>query len=58
MTRKRALESECEALQRKKQNSASMASRTAVDISLESAIANFHSKSKCGPDFVCTCDII
>ncbi len=32
-----------------------MASKRALDISVESAIANFHSKSKLGPDFVCPC---
>ena len=49
------LEPESEALLRKKQNRVSMASKRALDISLETAIANFHSKAKFGPDFVCTC---
>ena len=52
--KKRALEPESEALLRKKQNRVSMASKRALDISVETAIANVHSKAKFDPDFVCT----
>ena len=52
---KRVLEPESDALLRKEQNKASMATKRASNVLVQDAIAAFHSKSKCGPDFVRTC---
>jgi len=55
MAKKRALETPVETLHRQEQNRTSMAKKRASVVPIENCIANFQSKVKVGPEFVCTC---
>jgi len=52
---KRALEEPVETLHRQEQNRTSMAKKRASVVPIGNCIANFQSKLKVGPEFVCTC---
>ena len=55
MAKTRALESPSEASHRQEKNRTQMATRRTMNVSVDSAITRFLSKTKLGPDFVCTC---
>jgi len=50
-----ALETPVETLHRQEQNRTSMAKKRASVVLIGNCIANFQSKVKVGPEFVCTC---
>ena len=52
---KREFESPAETLARQERNRACKAAKRLSNISTEKAISNFHSLTKFGPEFVCTC---
>ena len=54
-SRKRALESPEQMLLRKQTNKEHMSCKRSKGVSVEEAITAFHSETKAGPDFVCTC---
>ena len=53
--KKRASETRVEMVQRQEQNRARIAKKRALVVPMEKCIADFHSKIKQGPEFVCTC---
>lgn len=55
IAKKRALQTESEALQRQRNNRIVMAKKRASTVSVDNAIATFLSKVKLGPECVCVC---
>ena len=52
--KKRALETPCETMDRREHDRTNTAKKRALPVTTNNAIANFLSKTKMGPDFVCT----
>ena len=54
-SRKRALETPEQVLLRKETSKEHMSCKRSKSVSVEEAISAFHSETRAGPDFVCTC---